>query len=147
MMRSMTLSELEMPLRAHLMGTDTEFSAVSTDSRHIEGGALFVALVGERFDAHEFLADVERAGLADIGRFLKARFARIYPIYFLTVLVSFLIYTFIDPNFTYDMSLGQFVRHVFALGTISVFWSIPPEIQFYVVFLGIWSLISLVKYD
>ena len=61
-MRSMTLSELEMPLRAHLMGSDTEFSTVSTDSRHIAGGALFVALAGERFDAHDFIGDVERSG-------------------------------------------------------------------------------------
>ena len=61
-MRSMTLSELEMPLRAHLMGADTEFSEVSTDSRHIARGDLFIALAGERFDAHDFVGDVERSG-------------------------------------------------------------------------------------
>jgi UDP-N-acetylmuramoyl-tripeptide--D-alanyl-D-alanine ligase len=34
---------------------------VHTDSRTVEPGDLFVALKGERFDAHDFLADVARA--------------------------------------------------------------------------------------
>jgi UDP-N-acetylmuramoyl-tripeptide--D-alanyl-D-alanine ligase len=37
-------------------------SRVSTDSRQIDRNELFVALVGERFDAHEFLSDVVKAG-------------------------------------------------------------------------------------
>jgi UDP-N-acetylmuramoyl-tripeptide--D-alanyl-D-alanine ligase len=35
---------------------------VRTDSRAVSEGALFVALRGERFDAHRFLPDVARAG-------------------------------------------------------------------------------------
>ena len=41
------------------------FNSVSTDSRALEPGSLFVALKGERFDAHDFLADV--AGKGAIG--------------------------------------------------------------------------------
>jgi UDP-N-acetylmuramoyl-tripeptide--D-alanyl-D-alanine ligase len=37
---------------------DAEFSSVSTDSRQVTEGDLFVALKGERFDAHDFLAHV-----------------------------------------------------------------------------------------
>ncbi|ANI98776.1 UDP-N-acetylmuramoyl-tripeptide--D-alanyl-D-alanine ligase [Polynucleobacter wuianus] len=37
-------------------------SRVGTDSRQIDTGELFVALAGERFDAHDFLADVARSG-------------------------------------------------------------------------------------
>ncbi len=37
---------------------------VSTDTRTVGRGALFVALAGERFDAHAFLADAARAGAA-----------------------------------------------------------------------------------
>jgi len=33
---------------------------VGTDSRQINAGELFVALAGERFDAHEFLSDVAK---------------------------------------------------------------------------------------
>ena len=38
------------------------FSGISTDSRAIQPGALFVALQGERFDGHAYLAAVARAG-------------------------------------------------------------------------------------
>ena len=37
-------------------------SRVGTDSRQINAGELFVALAGERFDAHDFLADVAKSG-------------------------------------------------------------------------------------
>ena len=40
------------------------FSGISTDSRAIQSGALFVALRGERFDGHDYLAGVARAGAA-----------------------------------------------------------------------------------
>src|SRR4051794_13375872 len=38
----------------------------STDSRQIQTDDLFVALVGERFDAHEFVPQVARAGAAAV---------------------------------------------------------------------------------
>jgi UDP-N-acetylmuramoyl-tripeptide--D-alanyl-D-alanine ligase len=37
-------------------------SRVGTDSRQIDAGELFVALAGERFDAHDFLSDVAQSG-------------------------------------------------------------------------------------
>lgn len=48
------LSQLCTVLNARLVGADRAISAVSTDSRNIPAEALFVALVGERFDAHDF---------------------------------------------------------------------------------------------
>lgn len=44
----------------------TAFARVVTDSRSIQPGDLFVAIKGERFDAHDFLADVARAGAAAV---------------------------------------------------------------------------------
>ena len=41
---------------------DVTYTGVSTDSRTIEPGALFVALVGERFDAHDYLEQVSARG-------------------------------------------------------------------------------------
>lgn len=40
----------------------TMVSAVSTDTRSIPQGALFVALVGDRFDGHDFLTDAVTSG-------------------------------------------------------------------------------------
>ena len=45
---------------------DYTFSRVWTDTRTIEPGDLFVALVGERFDAHEFLAEARTKGAAGV---------------------------------------------------------------------------------
>ena len=41
-------------------------SRVGTDSRQIESKELFIALAGERFDAHDFLSDVAQAGAAGV---------------------------------------------------------------------------------
>ncbi|WP_136680100.1 UDP-N-acetylmuramoyl-tripeptide--D-alanyl-D-alanine ligase [Neptunomonas sp. XY-337] len=54
MMRSLSLSELVAPLSARLEGENISVNAVSTDTRSLPQGALFVALRGERFDAHDF---------------------------------------------------------------------------------------------
>ncbi len=42
--------------------SDTAYSGISTDTRAIGEGSLFVALTGDRFDAHEFLEQAARAG-------------------------------------------------------------------------------------
>ncbi len=40
------------------------FTSVCSDSRQLQPGCLFVALRGERFDAHDFVADAARKGAA-----------------------------------------------------------------------------------
>lgn len=41
-------------------------TSVNTDSRKIQPGELFVALVGEKFDAHDFVPQVAQAGAAAV---------------------------------------------------------------------------------
>ncbi len=62
MMRPMSLAELAAPLQAQLHGADREFRGVTTDSRALRQGDLFVALRGENFDGHDFLAQAAAAG-------------------------------------------------------------------------------------
>ena len=45
---------------------DIAFDGVSTDSRSVAAGALFVALRGEVFDAHSFLPQVAQKGVAAV---------------------------------------------------------------------------------
>ena len=40
------------------------FSSISTDTRNLAPGTLFIALQGERFDAHDFLAQAKAKGAA-----------------------------------------------------------------------------------
>jgi UDP-N-acetylmuramoyl-tripeptide--D-alanyl-D-alanine ligase len=59
------LSQLAGVSETRLIRGDAAFRGVSTDSRTIEAGALFVALRGERFDGHDFAqAAVERGAAA-----------------------------------------------------------------------------------
>lgn len=51
---------------------------IGTDSRAIAPGAAFVALAGERFDGHAFLADVARAG-ASCAVVASGRLAEVPP--------------------------------------------------------------------
>ncbi len=51
-------------LSARLIGDDVLIVAVSTDTRGIGAGQLFVALVGERFDGHAFAEQAMQAGAA-----------------------------------------------------------------------------------
>ncbi len=64
MMRNMTLSELQQPLAAQLLGVDQTFTGVSTDSRSVRAGDLFVALRGDNFDGHDYVLQVQSDGAA-----------------------------------------------------------------------------------
>ncbi len=58
----MTLAEAATVLGGTLRGDNVTFTAVSTDSRAIAAGDLFVALRGERHDGHAFLPQAAAGG-------------------------------------------------------------------------------------
>ena len=64
MLEALRLSQLVEPLQGRLEHGDASFASVSSDSRAIQPGQLFVALVGPRFDGHAYLADVAAKGAA-----------------------------------------------------------------------------------
>lgn len=59
-----TLASLVVATGGNLIGGDASFEQISTDTRSIRAGDLFIALRGERFDAHEFLERAQAAGAA-----------------------------------------------------------------------------------
>ncbi|MCR5085491.1 MAG: UDP-N-acetylmuramoyl-tripeptide--D-alanyl-D-alanine ligase [Succinivibrionaceae bacterium] len=61
-----SLSELARACSGTLSGADLTISRVSTDSRDCQG-ALFVALAGERRDAHDFIPDALANGAVALG--------------------------------------------------------------------------------
>lgn len=60
--RHWQLSELSSALSASLQGADVAFTSVSTDTRAIKNGALFIALQGPNFDGHDFVATAQEKG-------------------------------------------------------------------------------------
>jgi UDP-N-acetylmuramoyl-tripeptide--D-alanyl-D-alanine ligase len=65
-----SLGALAGPLGGQVVGGDAAFASVSTDSRHLAPGDLFVALVGPRHDGHAYVgqAVVHGAVAALVGR-------------------------------------------------------------------------------
>ena len=61
-MISVTLSQLSGILHGELHGADATIEAVTTDTRKLTSGCLFVALKGERFDAHDFADKAKEGG-------------------------------------------------------------------------------------
>lgn len=66
-----------------------------------------------------------------------ARFSRIAPAYWIAIAFVVMIFFFL-PEFHYQMTAWNTLRAVFFGGNQGVFWSIPPEVQFYGFFLLLW---------
>ncbi|MBP8925198.1 MAG: UDP-N-acetylmuramoyl-tripeptide--D-alanyl-D-alanine ligase [Pseudomonadales bacterium] len=64
MMRDLGLAEVARLLGIAQPACDVRFNGVSTDSRTITPGQLFVALSGERYDGHVFVREAEQRGAA-----------------------------------------------------------------------------------
>jgi UDP-N-acetylmuramoyl-tripeptide--D-alanyl-D-alanine ligase len=74
----MTLADAALLVAGRASGASARFSGVSTDSRALKGGELFVALRGERFDGHDFLAAAASRGAA--GGLVDRRYQGPYPL-------------------------------------------------------------------
>jgi UDP-N-acetylmuramoyl-tripeptide--D-alanyl-D-alanine ligase len=60
------LHEAARALNARAVGADVEITSVSTDTRTLPAGCLFVALKGPRFDGHAFAAQALESGAAAV---------------------------------------------------------------------------------
>jgi UDP-N-acetylmuramoyl-tripeptide--D-alanyl-D-alanine ligase len=61
---SRTLSQFAHSCGGTLQGADRDYGGVSTDTRTLKAGELFVALRGPRFNANDFVAAAQAAGAA-----------------------------------------------------------------------------------
>ena len=58
------LAEIAYMVGGDLQGEDRQISSVSTDSRTVQNDQLFIAINGENFDAHDFVASIENKAAA-----------------------------------------------------------------------------------
>jgi len=58
------MSAVARRLEAPLKGKDVPFTRVVTDSRQLAKGDLFVALKGDKFDGHDYVAQAASSGAA-----------------------------------------------------------------------------------
>ena len=62
----MSLQEASQALSANYSGDDVSLDGVSTDTRNLSGGELFIALRGPNFDGHDFIAAAIKGGVAAV---------------------------------------------------------------------------------
>lgn len=60
------LADAASAMQGRLLGANAAFNGISTDTRSIAAGQLFVALRGPRFDAHDMLDAAGQAGAAGV---------------------------------------------------------------------------------
>jgi len=70
---SNSLAELAIIEKGILSGGDASFDSVSIDTRTLETGDLFIAIRGEAFDGHDYIARAESAGCCAIVAEAKIR--------------------------------------------------------------------------
>jgi peptidoglycan/LPS O-acetylase OafA/YrhL len=80
------------------------------------------------------------ASSSNVIEYLKARFGRIFPLYFTMVMLSFYVVSIL-PEWRYDIiTLTDLALNLFFLNGNHELWTIPVEVQFYVFFILMWML-------
>lgn len=88
-----------------------------------------------------FLYLEKKSDFLNVNKFIISRISRVAPAYLFAGFLSYILFSF-DSNFPFAMDLFSLFRHVLFMGSVGVFWSIPPEVQFYLVFIVFWVLWS-----
>jgi peptidoglycan/LPS O-acetylase OafA/YrhL len=113
-----------------------DFQLIDLGGMGYFGVMLFFSLSGFLMGYLYLHRSFDAAGIVD---YAIARFARIAPIYLIVILAAWVIHQYIWSGFIYAITDGNVARHLLFSGDVSVFWSIPPEIQFYGVFILLWG--------
>ena len=78
---------------------------------------------------------------ANVKEYCLARIGRVLPLYYALLLLSVLISTVIHSDLVFAFqfnSAGTILRALLLIDARYVFWTIPVEVQFYVIFLFLW---------
>ncbi|GAA0360470.1 acyltransferase [Bowmanella denitrificans] len=78
--------------------------------------------------------------LQNIQGYILARMARILPLYLLVVCASYLLSINGTEGLYAINSADALISHLLFLSGESVLWTISPEVQFYLLFVGFWAL-------
>lgn len=103
------------------------------------GVGLFYALSG--FLISYLYADRPMTATT-IGKYSLARLSRVLPLYYFVVILSLIALTIFGIAFYGYSDFSGFLINALLIRGSSVLWSIPVEIHYYVLFLGVWSLTS-----
>lgn len=84
--------------------------------------------------------------LPNIRKFAAARVARVFPLFLIIAVLSFISRQFDSPISLYNIATSEsLLSHLLFVRGTSVLWTIPVEIHFYLLFIGIWILFNRAK--
>lgn len=75
-----------------------------------------------------------------VNAYILARVGRVLPLYFVVVFISYALSINSLTGLYYIPDTNALLSHLLFLNGESVLWTIPPEIQFYFIFILFWSL-------
>ncbi|KAF7764664.1 hypothetical protein PCIT_b0707 [Pseudoalteromonas citrea] len=84
----------------------------------------------------------KKANKENIKRYVISRTARVVPLYVLVVACSYSMYYFGHTGLYEITEVQSLIAHLLFIYGESVLWTIAPEIQFYVIFIGLWKIAS-----
>lgn len=99
------------------------------------GVALFFVLSGFLM-AHLYLP--QKLNACNAKKYIVARFARIYPLFSLVVIISGVMYLFY-PSWPFSLDAWDVLLHLGGMGSGRTIWTISTELQFYCVFILLWA--------
>ena len=76
-------------------------------------------------------------GRGQLRQFLLGRIARIFPLYYFVLFLSFIVDQYLPFDFL-GIPREEFFAHLFFYESTSVLWTIAPELVFYLVFALLW---------
>lgn len=121
-----------------------DFQLIDLGGMGYFGVMLFFSLSGFLMGYLYLNRDFTAAGIVD---YAIARFSRIAPIYLIVILAAWLIHQYVWSGFIYAVNDENLARHLLFSGDVSVFWSIPPEVQFYGIFILLWGCWAMYRQE
>ncbi len=79
---------------------------------------------------------------AAVTHFMASRIARVIPLFYAVIIGSYIASNIFGSDFVYYLTTFDTLKHLLFVGSKYVFWSIPPEVEFYVVFVGLWYVVA-----
>lgn len=76
----------------------------------------------------------------ETSRYATHRIARVAPLYYAIVVISFGATTAVGHTFLYAIDRSNVWDHILLIRGIGPLWTIPVEMQFYVAFIALWAL-------
>ncbi|CAN5266912.1 hypothetical protein BH10PSE12_BH10PSE12_08720 [soil metagenome] len=109
----------------------------STNGQTGEYGVLLFFILSGFLMGHLYLP--EPFSKEKIWNYSVSRISRVVPMFYFAIILCYIASIFFGTNFVFYLSSVDFFRLLTFNGSKYVFWSVGPEVQFYIFFVVVWG--------